>query len=221
MVIWNKFKDNASTPRDRRLLLITQRSGTSDLGDIDLHDVVVGHWNQHLWGFVIANEPNETPSGAKLIVRYWAELPEMPPVKLRNLDGSSSGNDPFRPQPIAPFARRPSPRFNSACSPSHAAAIVTSRKNAGASTMATCTPAPPCRASAILARLRNGNGARLLSGQPTRRVHQRHRGDVRAGAFGLRARVGRVPRQTHRGRLRSVARASGLHCREILTLRSQ
>ena len=87
MVIWNKFKDNASTPRDRRLLLITQRSGTSNLGDIDLHDVVVGHWNQHLLGFVIANEPNETPSGTKLIVRYWAELPEMPPVKLRNLDG--------------------------------------------------------------------------------------------------------------------------------------
>jgi hypothetical protein len=86
-MIWNRFTDDDSTPKDRRLLLITQRSGTPDGGDINVHDVVVGHWNKYLWGFVIANEPNETPSGAKLIVRYWAELPEMPPVRLRNLDG--------------------------------------------------------------------------------------------------------------------------------------
>jgi hypothetical protein len=68
-------------------LLITQRSRTSDIGDMDLHDVVVGHWNKYLWGFVIANEPNETPSSAKLVVRYWAELADLPPVKLRDLDG--------------------------------------------------------------------------------------------------------------------------------------
>jgi hypothetical protein len=30
MVIRNKFKDNASTPRDRRLLLITQRTSACE-----------------------------------------------------------------------------------------------------------------------------------------------------------------------------------------------
>jgi hypothetical protein len=59
----------------------------TDLLDMDIHDVVAWHWNQYLWGFVIANEPNETPSGAKLNVRHWAELPELPRVKLRHLDG--------------------------------------------------------------------------------------------------------------------------------------
>jgi hypothetical protein len=54
---------------------------------MDIHDVVVGHWNKYLLGFVIANEPNETASGAKLIVRYWAELSDLPAVRLRGLDG--------------------------------------------------------------------------------------------------------------------------------------
>ncbi|HZR88395.1 MAG TPA: hypothetical protein VFB02_16425 [Bradyrhizobium sp.] len=88
MTDWNEFTSYDAIPKDRRLLLITQRTGTADALDMEIHDVVVGHWNQHLWGFVIANEPNETPSGAKLNVRYWAELPELPsPVKLRDLDG--------------------------------------------------------------------------------------------------------------------------------------
>ena len=84
---WNVFKGDDSTPKDRRLLIISQRSGTPDRGDMDIHDVVVGHWSKDLWGFVIANEPNETASGAKLHVRYWAELPTLPPVKLRRIPG--------------------------------------------------------------------------------------------------------------------------------------
>jgi hypothetical protein len=87
MITWHKFTDNDMIPKDRRLLLITQRTGTADLLDMDAHDAVVGHWNKYLWGFVIANQPNETPSGAKLNVRYWAEITDMPPVKLRDLDG--------------------------------------------------------------------------------------------------------------------------------------
>ncbi len=43
MVVWNKSENNESTPKDRRLLLTTHRSGRSDLGDTDIHDVVVGH----------------------------------------------------------------------------------------------------------------------------------------------------------------------------------
>lgn len=86
MAPWNKFVDSDSAPKDRRLLLITRRTGTADATDV--YDVVVGHWNQQLWGFVITNEPNEKPSGAKLTVHYWAELPGLPEdVKLRNLDG--------------------------------------------------------------------------------------------------------------------------------------
>ena len=87
MIGWNKFTDTNSIPKDRRLLLITQRTGTSDLLDMDIHDVVVGHWNRHVWGFVVAHEPNITSSGAKLNVRYWAEITDLPPVKLRDLDG--------------------------------------------------------------------------------------------------------------------------------------
>jgi|SRR5215475_9833730 len=99
MTMWHKSTDESSLPKDRRLLLITQRSGTSDLLDMDIYDVVVGHWNQFLWGFVIANESNETPSGAKLIVRYWAGLADL----TFGRSAESWGMCPARP-------RSPSPR---------------------------------------------------------------------------------------------------------------
>jgi hypothetical protein len=86
--MWNKFESDDSTPKDRRLLLITQRSGTAGLLDMDVRDLVVGRWNEYLWGFVIAHEPNQPPASSRLIVHYWSELPELPPsVKLRDLDG--------------------------------------------------------------------------------------------------------------------------------------
>ncbi|KJC35656.1 hypothetical protein UP09_31010 [Bradyrhizobium sp. LTSP885] len=84
---WQKFEDDDRTPKDQRLVLITQPSGTPDGAALDTHDIVVGHWNKHVWGFVIADEPNQTPSGAKLVVRYWATLTDLPPVQLRHLDG--------------------------------------------------------------------------------------------------------------------------------------
>jgi hypothetical protein len=66
MPYWNEFKSDVETPKNRRLLLITQPSGTPDDQEMDIHDVVVGHWSSPVWGFVIANVPNETASGAKL-----------------------------------------------------------------------------------------------------------------------------------------------------------
>jgi hypothetical protein len=87
MTIWNEFSGYDAVSKDRRLLLITQRTGTADALDMDIPDVVVGQWTKYLWGFAIANGPNETPSGGKLNVRYWAELPELPLVTLRGLDG--------------------------------------------------------------------------------------------------------------------------------------
>jgi len=87
MAGWNEFKSDVATPKDRRLLLITQPSGTPDGQEMDIHDVVVGHWNEYLFGFVVANARNETISGTKLVVRYWAELPPLPPVKIRKLKG--------------------------------------------------------------------------------------------------------------------------------------
>jgi hypothetical protein len=84
MPYWNEFKSDVDTPKNRRLLLITQPSGAPDGQEMDIHDVVVGHWSSPVWAFVIANVPNETASGAKLNVRYWAELPPLPPVKMRD-----------------------------------------------------------------------------------------------------------------------------------------
>jgi hypothetical protein len=46
-----------------------------------------GYWNEFRGGFVVANEPNDRSTGATLFVRYWAELPPLPQVKLRSLDG--------------------------------------------------------------------------------------------------------------------------------------
>jgi|ERR1700730_15506466 hypothetical protein len=60
----NEFKSDVETPKNRLLLLITQPSGTPDGQEMDIHDVVVGHWS--------------SPG---------AELPTLPPVKLRRLDG--------------------------------------------------------------------------------------------------------------------------------------
>lgn len=57
MPLWNEFKGDDHTPKDRRLLLITQPSGTPDGQELDIHDVVVGHWNSHLAGFVQAISP--------------------------------------------------------------------------------------------------------------------------------------------------------------------
>jgi hypothetical protein len=66
MPLWNEFKDNDATPKDRRLLLITQPSGTPDGQEIDIHDVVVGHWNSHLAGFVQAIAPPDQSAGSIL-----------------------------------------------------------------------------------------------------------------------------------------------------------
>jgi hypothetical protein len=82
---WHIFDQN--TPRDRRLLLITQPTGTFDIQEQDIFDVVVGYWNGFRGGFVTANEPNDRSTGATLSVRYWANLPDLPSVQLRRLDG--------------------------------------------------------------------------------------------------------------------------------------
>jgi hypothetical protein len=87
MPLWNEFKGDDSTPKDRRLLLITQPSGTPDGQEIDIHDVVVGHWNSHLAGFLQAIAPPDQPAGSMLRVVRWAELTTPPSVQLRKLDG--------------------------------------------------------------------------------------------------------------------------------------
>jgi hypothetical protein len=90
MSLWNEFKGDDSTPKDRRLLLITQPSGTFDILENDIYDVVVGHWDKHRGGFSIAEEPNIKVEST-LKVRYWAELPGdmplIPPMRLRIIRG--------------------------------------------------------------------------------------------------------------------------------------
>jgi hypothetical protein len=87
MPLWNEFKGDDSTPKDRRLVLITQPSGTPDGQEINIHDVVVGHWNSHLAGFVQAIAPPDQSAGSMLRVVRWAELTTPPSVQLRKLDG--------------------------------------------------------------------------------------------------------------------------------------
>jgi hypothetical protein len=89
MTIWNEFRNNDSTPKDRRLLLITQPSGPFDFQEKDVYDVVVGHWDKFRGGFAIAEEPNITVS-TNLKVYYWAdlaekEMPLKPPMRLRTI----------------------------------------------------------------------------------------------------------------------------------------
>ena len=89
MPLWNEFKGDDSTPKDRRLLLITQPSGPFDFLEKDTYDLVVGHWDKFRGGFAIAEEPNTTVK-TNLKVFYWAELreeglPLTPPMKLRNI----------------------------------------------------------------------------------------------------------------------------------------
>ena len=74
-------------PKDRRLLLITQPSGTPDGQEMDIHDVVVGHWSSHHAGFIQAIAPPERSPGSKLREIRWAELTTPPAVQLRRLDG--------------------------------------------------------------------------------------------------------------------------------------
>ena len=87
MPLWNEFKNNEATPKDRRVLLITQPSGTPDGKEMNIHDVVVGHWSSHHAGFVQAIAPHERSPSSKLRVIRWAELTTPPGVQLRKLDG--------------------------------------------------------------------------------------------------------------------------------------
>ena len=87
MPLWNEFKDNDTTQKDRQLLLITQPSGTPDGQEMDIHYVVVGHWSSHHAGFIQAIAPPERSPGSKLRVIRWAELTTPPAVQLRRLDG--------------------------------------------------------------------------------------------------------------------------------------
>jgi len=50
-LIWNEFKGDDVTPKDGRLLLITQPSGTFDILEKDTYDVVVRHWTSIAEGF--------------------------------------------------------------------------------------------------------------------------------------------------------------------------
>ena len=87
MPLWNEFKSDEATPKDRRLLLITQPSGTPDGQEMDIHDVMVGHWSSHHGGFVQAIAPPERSAASKLRVLRWAELTTPPSVQFRKLDG--------------------------------------------------------------------------------------------------------------------------------------
>jgi hypothetical protein len=51
MPYWNEFKSDVETPKNRLLLLITQPSGTPEGQEMDIHDVVVGHWSSPVPGF--------------------------------------------------------------------------------------------------------------------------------------------------------------------------
>jgi len=85
MVVWNKSENNDSTPKDRRLL--RQLSGAADriLGTQIFRTSSSGIGTSTCG--VLSSLTNRTRPGAKLIVRYWKELPEMPAVKPRGLEG--------------------------------------------------------------------------------------------------------------------------------------
>jgi hypothetical protein len=87
MPLWNEFKGHEATPKDRRLLLITQPSGTPDGQEMDIRDVEVGYWSSHHAGFVQAIAPPEQSAGSTLRVLRWAELTTPPSLQLRKLDG--------------------------------------------------------------------------------------------------------------------------------------
>ena len=89
MLLWNEFKGDDATPKDRRLLLITQPTGSYDSLGKDTYDLVVGHWDKFRGGFAVAEESNITVK-TNVKVFYWAELredelPLTPPMKLRNI----------------------------------------------------------------------------------------------------------------------------------------
>jgi hypothetical protein len=87
MSLWNDFKNNSSTPKDRRLLLITQPTGTPGGRDAPIYDVVVGHWSSHHGGFVQAIAPRERQPSSTLRVIRWAHVDTPADLSLRTLDG--------------------------------------------------------------------------------------------------------------------------------------
>jgi hypothetical protein len=84
---WNEFKNDGTTPKDRRLLLITQPSGTPDGLEKDVYDIVVGHWSSHHGGFVQIIAPHERPPSSTLRVMRWADFDTPADLKLRPVDG--------------------------------------------------------------------------------------------------------------------------------------
>jgi hypothetical protein len=54
---------------------------------MDIHDVVVGHWNSHLAGFVQTIAPPDQSAGSTLRVIRWAHLVTPTDLTLRKLDG--------------------------------------------------------------------------------------------------------------------------------------
>jgi hypothetical protein len=86
MPIWNEFKGNDSTPKDRRLLLIAQPQ-MFDATEEHVYDVLVGYWNAKSWAFVAADSPATPANGQTLRVYKWAELPDHSGVALRSQVG--------------------------------------------------------------------------------------------------------------------------------------
>jgi hypothetical protein len=86
MPLWNEFKSNDATPKDRRLLLMTQPQmfdGTEE----HIYDILVGYWNAKSWAFVAADSPATPATGQTLRVFKWAELPDHSDVTLRSQVG--------------------------------------------------------------------------------------------------------------------------------------
>jgi hypothetical protein len=86
MPLWNEFKSNDATPKDRRLLLMTQPQmfdGTEE----HIYDILVGYWNAKSWAFVAAGSPATPATGQTLRVFKCAELPDHSGVALRSQVG--------------------------------------------------------------------------------------------------------------------------------------
>jgi hypothetical protein len=89
MPLWNDFKGEDETPKNRRLLLITQPQ-MFDATEEHAYDILVGYWNANSRAFVAADSPATPANGQILRVHKWAELPDHSDVTLRSQVGLSA-----------------------------------------------------------------------------------------------------------------------------------
>jgi|HubBroStandDraft_6_1064221.scaffolds.fasta_scaffold1317480_1 hypothetical protein len=84
---WHKVTTENEIPKDCRLLLIGKSMNLpADALEMDIYDLVVGHWNKFVEAFVPVELPGQGGLPGKLRVTHWASIPTPAGVKLRVIE---------------------------------------------------------------------------------------------------------------------------------------